>query len=96
VAQADRRWRQIEYAGVLTGAVNPAGAKAFVEFLLGPAVQKALPDAMYVFPVRQGTPLPKAWARFAVQPKSPYAVSPADISAHRDAWLREWSDIVSR
>ena len=86
----------MEYAGVLAGAADPAGAKAFVEFLLRPAVQKALPDATYVFPVRQGTPLPSAWARFAVQPRHPYAVSPADISAHRDAWLREWSDIVSR
>ncbi len=95
-ALLDTCFRQVEYAGVLTGAADPAGAKAFVEFLLGPAVQKALPDAMYVFPVRRGTPLPKAWARFAVQPKSPYAVSPAAISAHRDAWLREWSDIVSR
>ncbi|HEX4688523.1 MAG TPA: thiamine ABC transporter substrate-binding protein [Nocardioides sp.] len=95
-ALLDTCFRQIEYAGVLTGAANPEGAKAFVEFLLSPTVQKALPDAMYVFPVRQGTPLPTAWARFAVQPRHPYAVSPADISAHRDAWLREWSDIVSR
>jgi thiamine transport system substrate-binding protein len=95
-ALLDTCFRQVEYAGVLTGAANPGGAKSFVEFLLGPAVQRALPDAMYVFPVRAGTPLPPAWARYAVQPKHPYAVSPADISAHRDAWLREWSDIVSR
>jgi thiamine transport system substrate-binding protein len=95
-ALLDTCFRQVEYAGVLTGAANPAGAKAFVEFLLSPAAQKALPDAMYVFPVRQGTPLPTAWSRFAIQPKHPYAVSPADIAAHRDAWLREWSDIVSR
>ena len=95
-ALLDTCFRQIEYAGVLTGAANPDGAKAFVEFLLSPEVQKALPDAMYVFPVREGTPLPTAWARFAVQPKHPYAVTPAEISAHRDTWLREWSDIVSR
>ena len=95
-ALLDTCFRQVEYAGVLTGAANPEGAEAFVEFLLGPDVQKALPDAMYVFPVRQGTPLPRAWAKFAVQPKHPLAVSPADITAHRDAWLREWSDIVSR
>jgi thiamine transport system substrate-binding protein len=94
-ALLDTCFRQVEYAGVLTGARDPAGAKAFVEFLLSPAVQKALPDAMYVFPVRAGTPLPAAWARFAVQPKHPYVVSPAAISAHRDAWLREWSNIVS-
>jgi thiamine transport system substrate-binding protein len=95
-ALLDTCFRQVEYAGVLTGAADPQGAKAFVEFLLSPDVQKALPDAMYVFPVRRGTPLPAAWAKFAVQPRHPYAVSPADISAHRDTWLREWSDIVSR
>ena len=95
-ALLDTCFRQVEYAGVLTGAANPAGAKKLVEFLLSPAVQRSLPEAMYVFPVRAGTPLPPAWARFAVQPPHPYAVSPADISAHRDAWLREWSDIVSR
>jgi thiamine transport system substrate-binding protein len=89
-------FRQVEYAGVLTGAANPQGAKEFVAFLLSPAVQQALPDSMYVFPVRRGTPLPAAWARYAVQPRHPYDVSPADISAHREAWLREWSDIVSR
>jgi thiamine transport system substrate-binding protein len=95
-ALLDTCFRQVEYAGVLTGAANPDGAKAFVQFLLSPEVQKALPDSMYVFPVRRGTPLPPAWAEFAIQPQHPYAVSPAEISAHRDAWLREWSDIVSR
>jgi thiamine transport system substrate-binding protein len=95
-ALLDTCFRQVEYAGVLTGAHNAAGARAFVDFLLTPEVQKALPDSMYVFPVRQGTPLPAAWARFAVQPKHPYVVSPAQITAHRETWLRQWSDIVSR
>jgi thiamine transport system substrate-binding protein len=95
-ALLDTCFRQVEYAGVLAGAKNPQGAKAFVEFLLGPDVQKALPDSMYVFPVRRGTPLPSAWSRYAVQPTHPYAVSPAAISAHRDEWLRDWSGIVSR
>jgi thiamine transport system substrate-binding protein len=81
---------------VLAGAQNVKGAEAFVDFLLSPAVQRALPASMYVFPVRRGTPLPGAWARFAVQPTHPLTVSPAEISAHRDAWLQQWSDIVSR
>src|SRR4051794_1827006 len=95
-ALLDTCFRQVEYAGVLTGAANPKGAEAFVDFLLSPTVQKALPGSMYVFPVRRGTPLPAAWSRFAVQPRHPYDVSPADISAHRDTWLRQWSDIASR
>jgi len=95
-ALLDTCFRQVEYAGVLTGAANPEGGKAFLEFLLSPPVQQALPDSMYVFPVRRGTPLPTAWTRYAVQPRHPYAMSPADITAHREEWLREWSDIVSR
>jgi thiamine transport system substrate-binding protein len=94
-ALLDTCFRQVEYAGVLTGARNVKGAEAFVDFMLSPAVQKALPESMYVFPVRSGTPLPPTWAKFAVQPAHPFTVSPAAISAHRDAWLRQWSNIVS-
>jgi thiamine transport system substrate-binding protein len=95
-ALLDTCFRQVEYAGVLAGARNVKGAQAFVDFLLGRAAQKALPDSMYVFPVRSGTPLPAAWARYAVQPSRPFTVAPAEITAHRDEWLRQWSDIVSR
>jgi thiamine transport system substrate-binding protein len=94
-ALLDTCFRQVEYAGVLTGARNPEGARAVVDFLLSPEVQRALPDAMYVFPVRQGTPLPAAWARYAVQPQHPYDVSPAEVTAHREEWLQQWSSIVS-
>jgi thiamine transport system substrate-binding protein len=94
-ALLDTCFRQVEYAGVLTGAANPKGAEKFVDFMLSPTVQQALPDSMYVFPVRTGTPLPTTWAKFAVQPQHPYVVSPGAISAHRDTWLRQWSNIVS-
>ena len=95
-ALLDTCFRQVEYAGVLAGAQNPQGAEALVDFLLSPEVQAALPDSMYVFPVDASAPLPKQWAQFAQQPADPYAVDPADISAHRDEWLREWSDVTSR
>jgi thiamine transport system substrate-binding protein len=95
-ALLDTCFRQVEYAGVLTGAANVTGARAFVDFLLSPEVQRALPESMYVFPVRSGTPLPSTWAKFAVQPTHPFTVSPARITKHRDAWLQQWSDLVSR
>ncbi|WP_051549468.1 thiamine ABC transporter substrate-binding protein [Nocardioides sp. URHA0032] len=95
-ALLDTCFRQVEYAGVLAGAENPDGAEALIDFLLTPEVQAALPDSMYVFPVDSSVELPAEWARFAVQPTDPYAVAPADISAHRDEWLREWSDLTSR
>lgn len=95
-ALLDTCFRQVEYAGVLTNARNPDGARSFVEFLLTPEVQAALPESMYVFPVRSGVELPREWAKFAVQPSDPLEVDPAEITANRDAWLREWTDVTSR
>jgi thiamine transport system substrate-binding protein len=95
-ALLDTCFRQVEYAGVLTGARNPAGARAFVDFMEGRAFQSALPDSMYVFPVDDAAPLPTTWAKFAEVAPHPLTVPPADIAEHRDAWLREWSDITTR
>lgn len=94
-ALLDTCFRQVEYAGVLAGADNPEGARALVEFLVGPEVQAALPDSMYVFPVVTGTPLPEEWAKFAVQPTDPHEVDPAEVAANRDDWLSEWRDITT-
>jgi thiamine transport system substrate-binding protein len=95
-ALLDTCFRQVEYAGVLTGAENPEGAQALIDFMLSRPFQEALPESMYVFPVDAGAALPPDWAQFAVQPDQPLTVDPAAIAAHRDEWLREWSDVTSR
>jgi thiamine transport system substrate-binding protein len=95
-ALLDTCFRQVEYAGVLNGAANPPGARAFVDFLLSKPVQEALPESMYVFPIDVTVGLPPDWSKFAKQPGDPYTVDPAEIAAHRDEWLREWSDVTSR
>ena len=95
-ALLDTCFRQVEYAGVLTGADNPDGGEAVVDWLLSPEVQAALPTSMYVFPVDADTELPAEWASYAVQPDAPLSLDPADIAAHRDEWLTTWSDVTSR
>ncbi len=92
----DTCFRQVEYAGVLKGAKNPAGAKAFIDFMEQRSFQEALPDNMYVFPVDAGARLPATWARFAEIAPHPFTVPPAVIAKNRDAWLREWGDLTSR
>jgi len=89
-------FEQVEYVGVLEGAENPAGAQAVVDWMLTPEVQAALPDSMYVYPVVEGTPLPEDWAELTERPSVPLEVDPAEVDANRDAWLREWNDLVSR
>lgn len=92
----DTCFRQTEYAGVLAGTDNPEGAQQLVEFLLSPEVQAAIPDSMYMFPVRDDVELPDDWAKFAEQAKDPIVMDPAEIADGREQWLTEWQDVTSR
>lgn len=94
-ALLDTCFRQVEYAGVLAGADNPEGGRELVEFLLSEEVQAALPESMYVFPVRDGVGLPPDWAEHAEQPEDPYVMDPAEIAEDRDEWLAQWRDLTT-
>ena len=95
-ALLDTCFTEVEYAGVLAGATNVPGAEAFIDWLLSPQVQAALPDAMYVYPVVTGTALPADWAKYAIEPTKPLTVNPGQIDTHRETWLQQWSDVTSR
>lgn len=96
-ALLDNCFEQVEYAGVLQGDdTNIAGAEALIRWLLTPEVQAALPPQMYVFPVVDGVELPAEWATFAKRPTKTEQVAPAEIASNRQAWLEEWTEIISR
>ncbi|MCW2813197.1 MAG: transporter, periplasmic binding protein thiB subfamily [Nocardioides sp.] len=95
-ALLDTCFLQVEYAGVLAGAQNPAGARQVLEWLVSPEVQAALPDSMYVFPVADGVELPEVWATYAERPTDPKSVDPDQVADERDAWLQEWTEITTR
>lgn len=87
-------FRQVEYAGVLAGAENPEGAQAFVDFLLSPDVQASIPNEMFMYPANTSTPLPEEWERFAQVADEPFEVSPDEIEANREQWIREWTEAI--
>lgn len=87
---------QVEYAGVLENAENPAGARALVDFLVSPEVQAVVPDNMYVFPVDADAPIPTDWAKFATQPDEVYSFDADELAEDRQEWLTEWRGIVTR
>lgn len=99
-ALLDNCFQQVEYAGVLAGdedgETNQVGAQAVIRWLLTPEVQAALPPSMYVFPVADGVELPAEWATFAERPTTTEGVAPAEITSNRQAWLEEWTEIISR
>lgn len=87
-------FRQTEYAGVLAGATNEAGARAFVDFLLTEDVQAAIPESMYMYPIDESVALPADWVAFAPLSDNPVEVDAALIAAERDQWIRDFSEQI--
>jgi thiamine transport system substrate-binding protein len=96
VAVEDGCYRQVEYAGVLEGARNEKGAKELIDFMLSRRFQADVPGSMFVYPVRQGVPLPEEFVKHALVPKHPLSLPAAEIDANRDRWLAAWTDVVVR
>jgi thiamine transport system substrate-binding protein len=94
-ALLDECFRQTEFAGVIGGSANAAGAKALVEFLLGGDFQASVPEAMYVYPAVPGVVIPESWALFA-QPARSVIGGSLDINANREQWLGDWSSIFGQ
>ena len=84
---------QIEFAGVLNKAKNPAGARALVDFMLSRPYQEGVPLQMYVYPVVAGTKLPAVFTKFATQPPA-YSMDASKIGTNRSAWIEQWTQIV--
>jgi thiamine transport system substrate-binding protein len=89
-------YRQIEAAGILAGTDHEEEAGQLIDFLLSEAFQAEVPLSMFVYPVRQGTPLPSEFVAHAVAPEEVSELAPADIDAHREEWIDTWTDLVIR
>ncbi|OLR90075.1 thiamine ABC transporter substrate-binding protein [Actinokineospora bangkokensis] len=91
-ALLDTCFRQVEYAGVLSGAKNPDDARKVLDFLISEDFQKTVPESMYVYPAREGVALPGSWATAAPLPDKPATLPAADIAANRQRWIEQWRD----
>jgi thiamine transport system substrate-binding protein len=89
-------FRQVEFAGVLRNAEHETQAQRLVDFLVGETFQADIPLTMFVYPAREGTPLPDVFTRFGQVADDPATISPDDIGEHRDEWVEQWSDIMGR
>lgn len=86
-------FQQVEFAGVLAGARNEAGAKQLVDFMLSRSFQDAVGEQMFVYPVVEGARVPKA---FTEPPSDPVVMSPEEIAAGREEWIDQWSQIMGQ
>lgn len=89
-------FRQIEFVGILKGTPNRDLAEQWVDFMLGETFQADIPLQMWVYPARTGTPLPEVFTKHAQVPAQPAAITPEQIEAGREGWLKAWTDVVLR
>ncbi|WP_419920571.1 thiamine ABC transporter substrate-binding protein [Candidatus Poriferisodalis sp.] len=92
----DSCYRQIEFAGILSGTDNEAGAQALIDFMLSETWQNDVPLNMFVYPVISSATLPPEFVEHTAVPAAPLMLDPAEIEANRDAWTERWVEIVLR
>jgi thiamine transport system substrate-binding protein len=93
-ALLDTCYRQVEYAGVLTGAKQADKARKVVDFLLSQQFQVTVAANMYVYPARQGVALPAGWAQVAPLPQQPAALAGDKVQAGREKWIGQWRTLI--
>ncbi|MGH3515991.1 MAG: thiamine ABC transporter substrate-binding protein [Haloechinothrix sp.] len=93
-ALLDTCYRQVEYAGVLAGAKNPEAARKVVDFLLSQQFQSSVAENMYVYPAREGVPLPEGWAEVAPLPDEADTLPSDKVTAGREQWVAQWRSLI--
>ncbi len=92
----DSCFRQIEFAGVLAGSDNVAGARALIDFMLSETWQNEVPLNMFVYPVNKNATIPEVFVEHTTAPEQPLMLDPAEIEENREAWTEKWVEIVLR
>jgi thiamine transport system substrate-binding protein len=87
-------FRQIEFAGLLTGAKNEAGGKALLDFLISKKFQEDMPLNMFVNPVVEDAKLPELFTKHGAVVEKPETVAADTIAKNREQWVRPWSSLV--
>jgi thiamine transport system substrate-binding protein len=89
-------FRQVEFAGVLRGTAHEAEARQLVDFLLSPTFQADMPLTLFVYPANDTVALPDVFTQYATPITDAFTVAPADIDAHRQEWIDDWTTTVLR
>ena len=89
-------FRQVELVGILKGTKHRDLAQKWVDFMLSPRFQEDMPLQMFVFPVNPKAALDPAFQQHLTLPAKTAQVSPQDIAANREAWIKAWTETVLR
>ncbi|MGJ0624603.1 thiamine ABC transporter substrate binding subunit [Xenorhabdus bovienii] len=91
---SEGHYLQIEVAAQLASSKQPELAQKFMQFMISPAFQQAIPTTNWMYPVID-IPLPEVFKQLPV-PTKPLQFSADDVAKHRNQWIRTWQSAVSR
>ncbi len=83
-------YRQVEYAGVLSGTAYPDAAGELIDFMLSTEFQETIPLTWFVFPANQDAELPQEFIDYTIIPSDPARLSADTVAENRDRWIDEW------
>jgi len=87
---------QVEVAALLKSSKNKALARKFLDFMLTPAFQTAIPLTNVMYPATDiGDELPEEFNRL-ITPAQTLSIDAETIRDQRKAWTNEWLDATTR
>lgn len=93
-AVLDGCFRQVEYAGILTGTAFPEESGLLIDYLLSVTVQEDIPLNMFVYPANDTAELPQIFTDYSPVPVATVVVDAETIELNRETWIDEWTDIL--
>jgi thiamine transport system substrate-binding protein len=90
----DGCYRQVEYAGILSGTAHEEAAGRLIDFMLSVEFQETIPENWFVYPANRQAALPPVFAEHTVLPPDPARLDPDAIGSNRERWINEWIEIV--
>ena len=89
-------FRQVEFAGILSGTEVEAEARQLIDFMLSEPFQEDIPLKMFVYPANESAAVPEVFQQHSRTPDSPVLMAPDRIAANREAWVQAWTEVVLR
>jgi thiamine transport system substrate-binding protein len=89
-------FRQVEFAGILSGTDNLEAAQQWIDFMLSPVFQADMPLNMFVFPVNSTVEVPEVFAENMTIPDLPVTMDIDEIDANRERWIQTWTETILR
>lgn len=96
IIEGNSCFRQIEFAGILTGTKERELSEKFIDFLLGLEFQEDLPLQMFVYPSNKNAKLPMEFTSYAKVPSNSARLDPELISLKREIWIDTWTNEILR